>query len=117
MPGPGRRIEKGQVLNPTGRPKKGTSMTELMRKIAEEEMEINGKKMTKGEFIAAKVFAMAAQGDMSAVKLWVDRIDGQAKQAVEVSGPQGGPVESSVRVEFLAPGTLAAEAAQEQPEE
>lgn len=90
-------------------------MTELMRNLAEEEMEINGKKMTKGEFIANKVFAMAAQGDMAAMKLWVDRIDGPPKQAVEVSGPEGGPVESSVRVEFLAPGVAAANET-EQPE-
>ena len=98
------RFKKGQSGNPKGRPRKFTSITEIMRTKSQEILEINGKQLTRAEFIAEKVFALAASGDQFGMKTYLERVDGAPKQQVEVSGAEGGPIQSSIQIEFLAPG-------------
>ncbi len=43
--------------------------------------------------IAEKLLDSAEAGDMQAVKELGDRLDGKPGQALELSGPEGGPVE------------------------
>ncbi len=42
--------------------------------------------------LARKLIAMAAEGDMTAMKELGDRLDGKPKQQVEMSGEDGGPL-------------------------
>lgn len=47
---------------------------------------------TKLRAIAEKLIDMAASGDLGAIKEFADRADGKAMQAIEASGPGGGPI-------------------------
>lgn len=52
--------------------------------------------------IAEKLIAMAAEGDMQAIKELGDRLDGKATQAI--SGPDGGAIPMQTIVNFVTPG-------------
>lgn len=43
--------------------------------------------------LADKLFDMALEGDLQAMKEIGDRLEGKPVQATEISGPEGGPVE------------------------
>ncbi len=44
------------------------------------------KTVTKAEFLSFKLFQLAATGDLPAIKLCLDHVDGAPKQHVEHSG-------------------------------
>lgn len=48
---------------------------------------------------AEKLLDLAAAGEPWAVKEIGDRLDGKPKQQTEISGPDGGPVETVSRIE------------------
>lgn len=77
----GRPITKGQVLNPHGRPKKGHTITDLLNEYLEStkfgESQITGKQV-----LVQKIFQLAAQGDLAALKYCIDRLDGTPIQAI-----------------------------------
>ena len=50
----------------------------------------DGKKLRA---LADKLIAKAEEGDVTALKEVADRMDGKPKQATELSGPNGGPIE------------------------
>ncbi len=79
------RNEKGQLLpgftaNPHGKPKGSRHLTTLLReaieKISSDEDE------PADRLIVKKLVQMAKSGDMRAIELVLDRIDGKASQAV-----------------------------------
>jgi hypothetical protein len=84
----GKPIEKGQVLNPHGRPKKEASITHIMNTFLDElelgEDKINGKKA-----VVQKIFQLAMQGDLPALKYICDRIDGTPIAAVKQVDDEG----------------------------
>lgn len=86
MPGVGRRFQPGQVANPNGRPKKKDCIRDMLREELSGQIEVNGETITKAQFIAKKAFALAAQGDLAAIKYLSDQVDGAPKQAIEHSG-------------------------------
>lgn len=51
--------------------------------------------------IADALVMKAASGDVPAIKEIGDRLDGKAEQAVELSGPEGGPVETHTSISIL----------------
>jgi hypothetical protein len=57
----------------------------------------NPKKLEK---IIDKLLEEAEGGNMVAVKEVVDRLDGKAVAAVEMSGPEGNPIETNNTVNF-----------------
>ena len=75
------KFEKGKSGNPNGRPKKGESITDaLMTYLAE-------VKYGKGDgkrALAEKLFALAMDGDVSAIKYIMDSVDGAPRQIAEV---------------------------------
>jgi hypothetical protein len=101
------RFKPGQSGNPGGRPKKGFSIRDALRVMMGEEIIIPGKDgkpdtvMTKGAIIASKLFQGAAQGDLTAIKMCIDNIDGPPAQGVEISGPEGAPL--SIAVSYVDP--------------
>lgn len=47
------------------------------------------KQVTKGEFLSQKLFQIASTGDLSAIKMCLDNVDGPPTQSIEHSGPDG----------------------------
>jgi len=77
------RDEEGKVisgvLNPTGRPKKGHSITETIKSMFDKEPEIKKE-------LAKKILDMAKAGDIQAIKTLWNYIDGMPKQTIKVEG-------------------------------
>jgi hypothetical protein len=73
---------KGQSGNPKGRPPKEQCVTDLLR----HKLEADGHK--KMNAVVDKLYAMAMAGDVTAIKMIVDRIDGKLPESskVETSG-------------------------------
>lgn len=81
--------KKGADANPNGRPKKGYSITEMMKEMLTNKPEV---KDAIGNVIAKK----ALEGDMAAInKLW-QYMDGQPIQGLELSGKEGGKIEVEI---------------------
>ena len=80
---------KGQSGNPSGRPKAGFSIRGCLRASMGETITIPGKDgkpdtvLTKGAFLSSKLFQLAASGDLQAIKLCLDNVDGPPVQTVE----------------------------------
>lgn len=84
----------GQSGNPNGRPKKGVSIRGCLREAMAEILELpqkdgSMKRVTKGEFLSQKLFQIASTGDLSAIKMCLDNVDGPPTQAIEHTGPGG----------------------------
>ena len=77
----GRDIKKGQRLNPYGRPKKEESLTFLMKKYLSK-VHPSMKKTYKEIFIE-KTFHLALKGDLTALKLIWNYVDGMPQQKVD----------------------------------
>lgn len=89
----GHKWKPGECGNPKGRPKKGYSITEMMKQMMEEAPE---KKRALGEAILAK----ALTGDIAAIKAIWNYMDGMPKQGVEVTGEDGGDIPVHIRVTY-----------------
>jgi hypothetical protein len=61
---------------------------------------ITTQKPEKLERIVDKLLEEAEGGNMVAIKELFDRLDGRAVQATEISGPEGGPIETSSATNF-----------------
>lgn len=84
------KIKKGEVRNPNGRPKKGETLTDILREHCDKMItEKSGGKVAIKIALARKMVAMALSGDMAAIRYVYDRIDGLPKQALEHSGEIG----------------------------
>ena len=98
--GRGRPIEPGQVLNPNGRPKKGHTITDMLNDYLETtkfgESQITGKQV-----LVQKIFQLAAQGDLAALKYCIDRIDGTPIQAIRQVDAEGADVITGITVKFV----------------
>jgi len=90
-----------QNINREGRPMEPWTWRGLLMEAAEEVAE--GSKEPRKKILARKLVEKAADGDVTALKEFGDRIDGKANQAVELSGKDGGPVEQSITITFVKP--------------
>ena len=87
------KFQKGQSGNPKGRPKKGETMTDLLRK----KLDIpktSREKLTRKEKIIEKLLILAEAGDLSALKYVFDRIDGKPMTSIELTD---GTVDAKLR--------------------
>lgn len=88
MPGKGRPFRKGQVTNPNGRPKKGTSLTELMRRFLERKTQLKDKSgnvpdLTNKELFIQTCLLHAIGGDPAfSNQIW-KYVEGEPTQKVE----------------------------------
>lgn len=73
-------IKKGEVRNPTGRPKKGFAISDILNEIGKEKVtkQSTGERIEKRIALMQKVYAMALAGDMSAINFVADRTEGKA---------------------------------------
>ena len=93
-------FKKGQSGNAKGRPKKGTALADLLRKQLADTDE-NG--LTNREVIIAMLITMARFGDLDAIKVVLDRVDGKVVEKKEVTGKDGGPIETKTQVVIYMP--------------
>lgn len=85
--------QPGQSGNPSGRPRKGTALTDLLR----EGLRKTGPNRRRNtEVIVDKVMDLARDGQEWAIKLIWDRLEGRTAQHHEVAGRDGGPIEYRV---------------------
>ena len=73
---------KGQSGNPQGRPKKGETLTDLLREKIEAP-KTGKEKQTRKELIIERLITLAEGGDLAAVRYVFDRIDGRPKESIE----------------------------------
>lgn len=77
-PNPKNQFKPGNNANPTGRPKKGYSITEWFKEF----LEANPKAKTE---IAEAIRSKAAKGDMAAIKLLWNYMDGLPTQKTDIT--------------------------------
>lgn len=71
------RFLKGSIANPTGRPKKGTALTDVMREILETEPDLKSQ-------IVRVLLEGAKKGDISFIREVLDRIDGKPTVTADI---------------------------------
>lgn len=81
----GHKWQPGESGNPNGRPPKGYAVTDVMRQMLEEKPEIK-------KALMAKLLEIALKGDLPAIREILDRLEGRAKQSVELSGDEQNPL-------------------------
>lgn len=87
-------FKPGQSGNPRGRPRRGKTLTESVKRVLREP-HTEGK--TKGEALADVLVELALdEKSIPAIKEIFDRLEGRAPQALELSGPEGGPIPHKV---------------------
>jgi hypothetical protein len=98
-------FKPGQSGNPGGRPKKAP-ITDYLRdqleapipeamkaKLPPIFIEVYGTDATFGQMVAFKIIAQAAEGNMQAAGMLLDRTEGKVPQGVRLGGEDGGPVQ------------------------
>lgn len=87
MPGgvTGKGFTPGQSGNPSGRPKK-----RLIDEVLKELLLTEDSKVA--EAIAQVLLGKAKRGDLRAIQLVVERVQGRPKHSMELSGIDGGPM-------------------------
>ena len=73
--------KEGQSGNPKGRPPKGWSLTETIKSMIEAEPALKKQ-------LGAKIIDMAKQGDIAAIKLLWNYVDGMPKGTVQETNTQ-----------------------------
>jgi IS30 family transposase len=82
------RPDKGETMNPNGRPKGARSLSTILKEMLSEEIEIivDGVK-TKKEFqdvIIRRLLKSANDGNLQAIKEIFDRIEGKPRESVTI---------------------------------
>ena len=88
------RFLPGKSGNPNGRPREEFSLTTLLRasltKIHPLEQQLAEKRKTpprtNGELLVEKLYAKVLAGDLKAIQIVMDRLEGKARSTVDVSG-------------------------------
>jgi hypothetical protein len=76
--------KKGQSGNPAGRPKREWSMATLIEDALNEIDATSG--LNWKQLVVKRLLTLAIGGDMNAIREINDRIDGRAKQSIDISG-------------------------------
>ena len=83
---------KGVSGNPGGRPKK-TPLADACRELLDKPVPGDRSGRSYAEAIAEKLAKKALAGNIPAAREIADRAEGKARQAMEVSGPEGGALD------------------------
>ena len=75
---------KGQSGNPSGKPRKGTTFSELFEKQLRKKVDVNGEKITYKELIVRRAILEAYKGDLRAIQFCVERLEGKPSQAINL---------------------------------
>ena len=81
FPHDGKKMKKGETLNPNGRPRKLPELHVLLADVLGEEKD----GISAAEAILKSIRAKAAKGDVRAAELLLDRASGKPKQTSETT--------------------------------
>lgn len=84
-------FQKGQSGNPKGRPRKLPELTKLLDNVLGEEK----NNVTAMEAVVKALLRNATKGDTQAARVLLAYAYGNPKASIEVSGPDGGPIQST----------------------
>jgi len=84
------KIKPGEIRNPSGRPKKGESLMEILRQKLDDT--IPKSKSTYKDMVVMRLIQLANNGDLGALKYLFDRMEGSPRQQLEHTGADGGPI-------------------------
>lgn len=79
FPHDGKKMKKGETLNPNGRPKKLPELDKLLAEVLGEEKD----GLNAAEAILKALRAKATKGDIRAAEVLLDRAYGKAKQTID----------------------------------
>jgi hypothetical protein len=82
FPHDGKKMKKGETLNPNGRPKKIPELDKLLADVLS--VEKNDK--NQAQLIIEALILKALKGDVRAAEVLLDRCYGKAKQEIAVEG-------------------------------
>ena len=81
-----------ELINRKGRPKKGESMTDVLRKYAEKRVDIKDaepdekrRRMKRKEALARKIWKLALKGDDWAIRYIYNRLDGHPPRSLDLA--------------------------------
>ena len=97
FPHDGRKMKKGETLNPNGRPRKLPELDKLLADVLGEEKD----GITAGEAILKALRAKATKGDVRAAEVLLDRAYGKAKQTMDANVNMLEPLVIVTRAEDL----------------
>ena len=81
------RWQPGQSGNPSGRPKTGKRLTDVLRKALDEPLP---EGLTKADKLAITLLKLAIdEANLDAIRYVYDRLDGKPVEPQEISGPRG----------------------------
>lgn len=88
----------GQSGNPNGRPPKGHSITDTIKDMMNETPEIK-------KALGTKVIEYALKGDMTAMKMLWQYMDGMPTQVNEITGKDGQPIQIETFTDLIRQAT------------
>jgi hypothetical protein len=98
-------LPKGRTNNPHGRPRKNSTLTEALRKYVLDKKKLTLPGLTDDnarDALVKKLFRMAVQGDLAAIKYIFDRLDGKPIETVRATLESGDlPVIRSLQKELF----------------
>lgn len=74
-------FQKGQSGNPAGRPRNEQTITTVLRRLLAEKQDGT----TGAEHVAATLLKMATDGDVKAIAIVLERIDGKVTEPIDVT--------------------------------
>ena len=83
------KFQPGQSGNPNGRPKGTQALSDNLRSLLAQKT-ADGR--TNGDLIVSKLVEKAQAGEIDALKVILDRVDGKVPERKEVTGSEGGPL-------------------------
>lgn len=89
------RFQPGQSGNPNGRPK-GSNLTRLIKDALESPSPVKGEPRSEGEVIVSVLIRKARTGNLKATEILLDRMEGKARQPIELGGMDGQPITVSI---------------------
>jgi hypothetical protein len=93
-----------QNINRKGRPRKGTTMTEILGLMLDEQKIQHGENTLDGKkAVMFKLYTLAMQGDVAAIKYICDRIDGTPIAAIRQVDANGDDVDTKLEITIVKP--------------
>lgn len=83
-------FQKGKSGNPNGRPKRNHAMTDTLRALLEKKNRLSGRR--NRELVVEALIEAAQAGNVAAMNLIYERLDGKLITQAQISAPDGGPL-------------------------
>lgn len=89
FPNKSTQFKKGEVNNPNGRPRGSKNIKTILREVLEVPKTMRSEdgeesKVSRLEYICAKLVTMAEHGDLASIDRVFDRLEGKAEQSTKV---------------------------------